>query len=80
METIGHDAAELAPYEHRRELGREDESDVNAAVGQLQGEPRHRDALHPRADRRNDLAEEEKPVVPVPERAKHPDRRGFIHG
>ena len=33
-----------------------DQTDEQAVVGQLQGEPRHRDALHPRPDRGDDLA------------------------
>ena len=46
---------------------------------ELQREPRHGHALHPRPDGRDDLAGEEKSVVPVSERAEHACRGGVDH-
>src|SRR5581483_11172100 len=62
------------------------EPDVERAVRQLQRQPRHRDALHPRPDGRDDLAGQEQPVVPMPKGAERAGGRrsrprgvGFLH-
>ena len=78
-EAVGHDAAELAAEQDRRELRGQHEADEQAAVRELQGEPRHRDALHPGADRRDDLAGEEEPVVAMAQGTQHPCLSGVTH-
>jgi len=69
-------AGEGAPDEDRQELRRQGDADQKSAVRELQRQPRQRDGLHPGADGRDDLAEQEQTVVAVTERTEHPGRRG----
>jgi len=68
--TVRDHASELAAEQNRGKLRGEDEADEEAAVRQLQRQPRHGDALHPCPDRRDDLAGQEEPVVSVAERSQ----------
>src|SRR5205823_4236011 len=71
--AVGDDATELAADEHRGELNSQDQAHEKTAVRELQRELGHGDALHPRADRGDDLSGQEQPVVAVPERSQHAD-------
>jgi len=69
-------AGERAADEDRQELCCQGDADEQSAVRELQRQPRQRDRLHPGADGRNDLAEQEQTVVAVTERTEDPGRRG----
>ena len=69
---VGDEAAEQAEDDHGRELGGGDAAEHERVVGQLQDQPGLGDGLHPRADQRESLADEEQPVVAMPERARSP--------
>jgi hypothetical protein len=63
--SVGEQAAGLAEQEHRQETGRRGEPELRSAVGQSQHQERLRHRLHPGAALRDQLAEEEQPVVAV---------------
>ena len=65
---VGNDAAEQAQDQHRRELGGGYEAQRDRVVGELEDQPALRDALHPRADQRDQHAREEESEVAVAER------------
>ena len=67
-EVVGDHAAEQAEHQHRRESAHGHETERERIVGELEDEPALGDGLHPRADERDQLAEEEQPVVAVAER------------
>ena len=69
--TVRDHACKRAADQDGQELRREHESDEKAAVRELQRKPRKRHSLHPRADRRNDLAGEKEPVIAMTKRAEH---------
>src|SRR2546428_429582 len=74
-EAVGDHTGKWAADQDGQELRRQDEPNEKSVVRQLQREPRKRHRLHPRADRRDDLAGEEEPVVAMTKRAEHACRR-----
>ena len=67
-QMIGDEPAEQAEDQHRRELRRGDEAEVERIVRQLEDEPVLGDGLHPRPDQRDQLPEPEEPVVAMVQR------------
>jgi hypothetical protein len=64
-------AAERAEHEHRQEPGRAGEAELGPAVGQVEHDEGLRDGLHPGPGDRDQLAEEEQPVVALPQGRDH---------
>src|SRR2546430_14820697 len=71
--------SELATEQDRRELGCKHQADEEPAMRQLQRKPWHGNALHPCADCRDDLPDEEEPVIAVPKGTQHATRRDLTH-
>ena len=67
VEPVGEDAGKEAEHAERQELAEDEDADRDRRSGQLEHEPRHRDVLHPRSRDRDRLADEEQPVVAMPE-------------
>ena len=65
---IGDGAGQEREEQHRAELKRAEQPELERRIGQLEHEPRLADALHPGPDERHDLAGKEQAVVPVTER------------
>ena len=68
--AVAQRAAHGREQENRRELQRVHEPELERRARQLQHEPRLSDALHPRADERDELAAPEQPEVAMPEGAE----------
>ena len=64
-------AADRAEQEHGQEPGRAGEAELGSAVGQVEHDEGLRDALHPGPGDRDQLAEEEQPVVALVQRRDH---------
>ena len=67
VEPVGEDAGKEAEHAEREELAEDEDADRDRRSGQLEHEPRHRDVLHPRSRDGDRLADEEEPVVAMPE-------------
>ena len=83
VEAVGEDAGKEAEHAEREELAEDEDADRDRRPGQLEHEPRHRDVLHPRSRDRDRLADEEEPVVAMPEageRAPVEAQEGGCHG
>ncbi len=72
VEPVGEDAGKEAEDAERQELAEDEDADRDRRAGQLEHEPRHRDVLHPRSRDRDRLADEEQPVVAMPEAGERP--------
>jgi hypothetical protein len=64
-------AAHRAEGEHRQEPGRRGQAELGATVGEVEDEEGLRDGLHPGPGDRDELAEEEQPVVALVQRRDH---------
>ena len=63
VQPVGEHAAQRAEQEHRPEPGRGGQAELGAAVGEVKHEEGLRNRLHPGPGHRDQLAEEEQPVV-----------------
>ena len=70
VDAVGERARPGPEEQHRAELEPDGDAEVDAAAGEVQDEPVLRHRLHPGAAHRDDLAEEEQPVVVDVERAE----------
>ena len=69
--SIGKGPAEGRKQKNRKLSCESDESEQDGRAGQPIDEPRLRDRLHPGAGERDELAAEEEPVIPVPQRPEN---------
>src|SRR5436190_6210648 len=76
VEPVDDDAGDQAEERERHELAERENPDRDRRVSQREDEPGLRDALHPRADVRNDLAREEQAIVAVLPDAEEGARAG----
>ena len=77
VDLVGEDAGRRSEEEHRQELQRHDDAELVAAVGEIENEPGDGERLRPRADARDDLADEVAPEVPGTEGGE-PRRIGHV--
>ena len=74
VDAIHHHAGERAEEQHPGIAGERDDAQQERGAGEPPREPAHRDLLRPGPDQREPLADEEQPVVAVPERAERAPR------
>ena len=70
VHAVGHDARVQREQQHTERADRRDEADVERGVGELQDQPALGHRLHPRARKRDGLAEEEEAEVAMREGTK----------
>src|SRR5262249_20578290 len=78
-EAVGHGAADDREEQHRRELERREQAEAKRRVRELQDQPRLRDVLHPAADLRRELRQEEAAEGGVGQRAQAVGKRTHGH-
>ncbi len=75
-------AGEQRDQHDRHVAGERDHAEHQRRIGELQHQPRLRDGLHPGADQRDQLTDEEEPEVAMPKCAERgqPSAPGVLRG
>ncbi len=70
IDVIDHHAGEQCDQHDRHEARKRDDAEHQRRIRKLQHQPRLRDHLHPGADQRDQLSDEEEPEIAMPQRAE----------